>query len=357
MTVDKQTKHGGISIAEFFSKDTSVSRIAKKCKNKKDLMDSQSIKSTIVKDESIKTCLTMRNEANLGQELEANHPENNSIEEFKLNLSQQLQKLLNLELTTLEQGWFHKLSSEFKKPYFIKLKRFIESEVKTHTVFPPSSDIYSWSRLTPFESVRVVIVGQDPYHNFNQAHGLAFSVKAPTPAPPSLKNMYKEIKEHNYPDFLVDNKIGDLTPWAVQGVLLLNTCLTVRAHNANSHSKQGWEQFTKRVLEVLIDDRIKSGSPLVFVLWGANAGRLIESILGPYPRSSTKYENIKVFQSVHPSPLSCHRGFFGSKHFKAVNEWLYERGSSMIDWSVSPTNKLSEVIERNELLAKNSHTV
>ncbi|EDO17668.1 hypothetical protein Kpol_1004p43 [Vanderwaltozyma polyspora DSM 70294] len=264
--------------------------------------------------------------------------------EFRESLSSMLDSLLSLELETIEDSWFVELEEEFKKPYFVKLKQFVTSEQKSQTVFPIPKDIYSWSRLTPFDKVKVVIIGQDPYHNFNQAHGLAFSVKSPTPAPPSLKNIYKELKQ-NYGDFVIDNSTGDLTPWAIQGVLLLNTSLTVRAHNANSHSKKGWEQFTKKVVENLIKDREDKNTSLVFLLWGNNAINLVESILG---KETNLGDNIKVFKSVHPSPLSASRGFFGNNHFRKINEWLYnERKEKMIDWSVVPGKTIKEVQELN----------
>ncbi|KAL3235071.1 Uracil-DNA glycosylase [Nakaseomyces bracarensis] len=266
--------------------------------------------------------------------------------EFESSLSTMLKDTLQLELSTIEETWFAHLSQEFKKPYFIKLKQFVNKEQATQTVFPPANDIYSWTRLTPFDDVRVVIIGQDPYHNYNQAHGLAFSVKAPTPAPPSLKNIYKELA-NNYKDFKSDNKIGDLTPWARQGVLMLNTALTVRAHTAASHSKQGWETFTRRALEALVEDREKEGKSLVFLCWGSNAMKITESLLGP----NSNKKNIKVFKSVHPSPLSASRGFFGNNHFKAINEWLYnDRHEKMIDWSVVPGCKLQEVTDANSKL-------
>ena len=245
---------------------------------------------------------------------------------------------------TLDDAWFAKLVGEFKKPYFLKLKEFVMEQQQNFTVFPPAHDIYSWSRLTPFDKVRVVVIGQDPYHNFNQAHGLAFSVKAPTPAPPSLKNIYKELKEHNYADFQADNKIGDLTHWSKQGVLLLNTCLTVRAHNANSHSKRGWEQFTKRVVQLIIEDRKKTSQPLVFLLWGNNASNLVKGLLG------SSASNILTLSSVHPSPLSASRGFFANKHFKQLNDWLYDKNEPMIDWSVVPGTKIKEVENKNLVL-------
>lgn len=263
---------------------------------------------------------------------------------FRETLKPEQLALLSLELDTIDDTWFYQLTGEFVKPYFLQLKQFVLSQQKQSTVFPPPPEIYSWSRLTPFDKVRVVIIGQDPYHNFNQAHGLAFSVKPPTSAPPSLQNIYKELKTSNYPDFQIDNKVGDLSPWSEQGVLLLNTCLTVKAHSANSHSKKGWEQFTKRVVELLIKDRKRSGEPLVFLLWGNNARKLVEGLLGSKP------ENFLVLKSVHPSPLSASRGFFGNRHFKQINDWLYAKGEHMIDWSVAKGATLDEVQEKNLLL-------
>lgn len=274
-----------------------------------------------------------------------------SKEEFQNTLSTMLSDLLSLEVENIESSWFNHLQSEFKKPYFVKLKQFIKNEQKEYKVFPPPVDIYSWTRLTPFDRVRVVIIGQDPYHNYNQAHGLAFSVKSPTSAPPSLKNIYKELQS-NYQDFKIDNTVGDLTPWAVQGVLLLNTALTVRAHNANSHSKKGWETFTRKAIEALIKDREGQDKGLIFLLWGSNAQKSVDSLLDP--QILKNHPNIKVFKSVHPSPLSAQRGFFGNNHFRQINDWLYhERGEKMIDWSVAKGSQLEEVVEANKKLESN----
>ncbi|QEU62134.1 Ung1 [Kluyveromyces lactis] len=252
--------------------------------------------------------------------------------------------LLDLELDTIDISWLRRLKQEFSKPYFLKLKEFVVNEQKNCTVFPPPKDIYSWTRLTHFDDVRVVIIGQDPYHNFNQAHGLAFSVRSPTPAPPSLKNIYKELQLNNYSDFKVNYSYGDLSSWSKQGVLLLNTSLTVKAHSANSHSKRGWEQFTKRAIDLLIEDRMKNGKPIVFLLWGNNAIKLIEGEKRHLP------SNFKVLKSVHPSPLSASRGFFGNKHFKIINDYLFENKEPMIDWSVVPGSTLQEVSEANKKL-------
>lgn len=180
----------------------------------------------------------------------------------------------SLEIRTLHDSWLAVLHGELTKPYFLSLKRFLIQETKAkQLVFPPESDIYSWSRLSPLNTVKVVILGQDPYHNHNQAHGLAFSVNPPTPPPPSLKNMYKGLKI-DYPDF-EPPKNGLLTPWAEQGVLMLNACLTVRAHNANSHANKGWETFTEQVLTVVAKSR---PSGVCFLVWGGPAGKRMDKI-------------------------------------------------------------------------------
>jgi uracil-DNA glycosylase len=182
------------------------------------------------------------------------------------------------------------------------------------------------SRYTPFHSVKVVILGQDPYHNVNQAHGLAFSVRPPTPAPPSLKNMYIALGK-DYPTFSRPPKNGGLlTPWAQRGVLLLNTCLTVRAHEANSHANRGWERFTQKVIDLVAAKRTRG---VVFMAWGTPAGKRVAKV-------DTKRHC--VLKSVHPSPLSAMRGFFDCGHFKKGNEWLVTRygEGSEIDWDLQP---------------------
>lgn len=185
------------------------------------------------------------------------------------------------------------------------------------------------SRLTPFNSVKVVILGQDPYHNHNQAHGLAFSVRPPTPAPPSLRNMYIALKK-DYPTFEAPpNKGGLLTPWANRGVLLLNTCLTVRAHEANSHANRGWERFTQRIIDLVAAKRTRG---VVFMAWGTPAGKRVLKI---------DAKRHLVLKSVHPSPLSAARGFFDCGHFRKANDWLttrYGEGSE-IDWDLNPVEK------------------
>lgn len=190
------------------------------------------------------------------------------------------------------------------------------------TTNPPPS--HHRSRHTPFSTVKVVILGQDPYHNHNQAHGLAFSVRPPTPAPPSLKNMYIALK-NDYAAFTPPpNKAGLLTPWAERGVLMLNTCLTVRAHEANSHSNRGWERFTQRVIDLVAARRARG---VVFMAWGTPAGKRVLKV---------DQKRHLVLKSVHPSPLSAARGYFTCGHFKEANEWLAERYgvSGRVDWSL-----------------------
>ncbi|KAI0547831.1 uracil-DNA glycosylase [Xylaria curta] len=252
-------------------------------------------------------------------------------------------KNLGLEINTLDPSWLALLKDEIVKPEFIALKKFIEAEVRSgQDVFPPSEDVYSWSRHTPFHTVKAVIIGQDPYHNHNQAHGLCFSVRPPTPAPPSLKNMYTALKK-DYPSFVPPPKNGGLlTPWAERGVLMLNTCLTVRAHSANSHQKRGWEAFTQKVIDLVAQKRTRG---VVFLAWGKPAGDRVAKV-------DTKRH--LVLKSVHPSPLSASRGFFDCGHFKKTNEWLNTRygAEGEIDWNLNPdgepTTSLAEEKRKKE---------
>ncbi|KAI0187792.1 uracil-DNA glycosylase-like protein [Astrocystis sublimbata] len=247
-------------------------------------------------------------------------------EKWVATLTPEQKKHLALEINTLDPSWLALLKDEIVKPEFIALKKFIEQEVKSgKTVFPPSEDVYSWSRHTPFHTVRCVILGQDPYHNHNQAHGLCFSVRPPTPAPPSLKNMYKALRK-DYPSFQPpSSNSGNLTPWAERGVLMLNTCLTVRAHEANSHQKRGWEQFTQKCIDLVAQKRTRG---VVFLAWGKPAGDRVAKV------DAKKH---CVLKSVHPSPLSASRGFFDCAHFKKCNEWLAERYGVQgeIDWNLN----------------------
>ncbi|KAL4927431.1 uracil-DNA glycosylase [Aspergillus undulatus] len=242
-------------------------------------------------------------------------------------LTPEQKELLQLEIDTMDESWLGHLKEEIVKPEFLALKRFLQKEKQSGAkVFPPEEDVYSWSRHTPLHNVKVVIVGQDPYHNHNQAHGLAFSVRPPTPAPPSLLNIYTGIK-NDYPSFTAPpNKGGLLIPWAERGVLLLNTCLTVRAHQAASHSNKGWERLTQKAIDVVTRVRTRG---VVFLAWGTPAGKRITGV---------NRDRHCILQSVHPSPLSAHRGFFNNQHFKKCNEWLAERygPDGIIDWSLVP---------------------
>ncbi len=219
-------------------------------------------------------------------------------------------------MVKFDNDWDELLSEEFQKDYYLKLREFLKTEYKTHTIYPPMFDIFSALKLTSCRDTKVVILGQDPYHGENQAHGLSFSVKKGVALPPSLKNIFKEIES----EFNVKMpQCGELTNWAKQGVLLLNTALTVRAGMANSHKGKGWEVLTDEIIIKLNE----SHSPKVFLLWGANA------------RSKAKLvtnERHLVLQSVHPSPLSAHGGFFGSNHFKLANEFLANNNLSTIEW-------------------------
>ncbi|KAI1821028.1 uracil-DNA glycosylase [Xylaria intraflava] len=232
---------------------------------------------------------------------------------------------LKLEIDTLDPSWLAVLKDEIVRPEFIALKKFLEKEQQAgKKVFPPPGDIYSWSRHTPFHTVKCVILGQDPYHNHNQAHGLCFSVRPPTPAPPSLKNMYIALKK-DYPTFVAPpNSGGLLTPWAERGVLMLNASLTVRAHEANSHQGRGWEAFTQRVIDVVAQKRTRG---VVFLAWGKSAGDRVSKV------DSKRH---LVLKSAHPSPLSAARGFFDCGHFRKTNEWLLGRygADGEIDWNL-----------------------
>ncbi|MDP2307760.1 MAG: uracil-DNA glycosylase [Pseudomonadota bacterium] len=216
----------------------------------------------------------------------------------------------------LPPSWLAVLEPEFGKPYMRALRAFLLAEKQQAPVFPPGPEIFAAFACTPFDRVRVVVLGQDPYHGPGQAHGLSFSVRRGVPPPPSLSNMYKELRSDVG---LVPPRHGDLTTWAEQGVLLLNTTLTVREHAANSHRGQGWETFTDRVVEAL--DQGRDG--LVFVLWGASAAQKAARI---------DRRRHHVIASPHPSPLSASRGFFGSRPFSRINTFLRERGEPEIDW-------------------------
>lgn len=216
----------------------------------------------------------------------------------------------------IEEGWKQKLKEEFDKDYFVNLTEFVKKEYRTATIFPPGSLIFSAFNLCTFDKVKAVIIGQDPYHEPGQAHGLCFSVREGIEFPPSLINIFKEIESDLGYKTLPS---GNLERWARQGVLLLNATLTVKAHLAGSHQGKGWEEFTDAVIRIL--NREKNN--LVFFLWGAYAQRKGESI------DRTRH---LVLESVHPSPLSAARGFFGNKHFSRCNEYLAAHGITPVDW-------------------------
>ena len=214
------------------------------------------------------------------------------------------------------EEWLPSIGEEFTKDYYKKLGKFVNWEYQNGTVYPPKEDIFAAFRLTPLSKVKVVILGQDPYHEPGQAHGLCFSVKPGTEIPPSLVNIYKELASDLGCE--IPNN-GYLVKWAEQGVLLLNAVLTVRAHAANSHKGKGWEQFTDRVIELMNEKE----TPVVFLLWGRNARD---------KKALVTNSRHLVLESAHPSPLSAYNGFFGNGHFKKCNEFLIKTGQEPIKW-------------------------
>jgi len=220
-------------------------------------------------------------------------------------------------MVNIGNSWDEKLKSEFEKDYYLKLRAFLKDEYSKGTIYPSMYDIFNAFKAAPFEEVRVCIIGQDPYHEPGQAHGMCFSVLPGTEVPPSLKNIYKEIAAE-YPDYKIPED-GYLQKWAEQGVLLLNAVLTVRAHAANSHKGKGWEIFTDDVIKILNEKE----TPVVFLLWGANARAKKALITNP---------KHFVLEAAHPSPLSAYNGFFGCGHFKKCNELLKASGQKGIQW-------------------------
>ena len=216
----------------------------------------------------------------------------------------------------IEESWKRELAEEWEKDYFVRLTQFVREEYATKQIFPPGRQIFAAFNSTPFHDVKVVILGQDPYHDVGQANGLCFSVNDGIQFPPSLRNIFKEIESD------IGTPVpqsGDLSRWAKQGVLLLNATLTVEAHRAGSHQRHGWEQFTDSVIAHLAEHR----DNLVFILWGSYAigkGSFIDR------------NRHLVLTSVHPSPLSAHRGFFGNHHFSRTNQYLIEHGKTPIEW-------------------------
>lgn len=216
----------------------------------------------------------------------------------------------------IEESWKEVLSPEFKKDYFIRLTDFVRQEYQTTTVYPPGKLIFNAFNLCPYPKVKVVIIGQDPYHGPGQAHGLCFSVNDGVPFPPSLQNIFKEIQSDLGSPI---PETGNLTRWAEQGVLMLNATLTVRAHQAGSHQRRGWEEFTDAAIRALAENR----EHLVFILWGAYAQKK-GAFISRDPHL--------VLTSVHPSPLSAYHGFFGNKHFSRANAYLEAHGETPIVW-------------------------
>lgn len=214
--------------------------------------------------------------------------------------------------------WAEFLNPELQKPYYLELRKFLVSEYKSRQIFPDMYDIFNALHYTSYKDTKVVILGQDPYHGDGQAHGLSFSVKPGVKAPPSLINIFKELKDDLGCE--VPNN-GCLNPWTDQGVLLLNTVLTVRAHQANSHRNMGWEQFTDRIIQLLNERQ----EPIAFILWGAPARKKKKMITNP---------KHFIVESAHPSPLSAYNGFFGSRPFSKVNAFLESVGKQPINWQI-----------------------
>ena len=221
-------------------------------------------------------------------------------------------------MVNIGNEWDKLLADEFKKDYYLQLRQFLISEYNSHTIYPPMNDIFNALKTTSYSDVKAVILGQDPYHGAGQAHGMCFSVKKGTPPPPSLQNIFKEIHDELG---LPIPPHGELTKWAKNGVLLLNTVLTVREGQANSHKGHGWEILTDRIIE-LLNER---NTPIVFLLWGGNARSKAKLITNP---------KHLVLQCAHPSPLSAYNGFFGCGHFIKANEFLKNNGIEPIDWSL-----------------------
>ncbi len=221
-------------------------------------------------------------------------------------------------MAAISGEWKEVLKGEYAKPYYRELFEFVKHEYSTQVVYPPADDIFNALHYTPLSNVKCVILGQDPYHNEHQAHGLCFSVLPGNQAPPSLKNIYKELQD-DLGCYIPNN--GYLKKWADEGVLMLNTVLTVRAHQANSHQHCGWEEFT----DAIISEVNKIDRPIVFMLWGRPAQQKIKMLTNP---------KHLVLTAAHPSPLSAYNGFFGCRHFSKANEFLKSNGLETIDWQI-----------------------
>ena len=221
-------------------------------------------------------------------------------------------------MVTIGNEWDALLQDEFQKDYYQQLRAFLTEEYKSGPVYPPKEDIFNALKYTSYSDVKLVILGQDPYHGPGQAHGMCFSVRPGVPMPPSLQNIFKELHDDIG---IFPPKTGYLVPWAREGVLLLNTVLTVRDGQPNSHKNQGWEQLTDRIITLLGERE----HPIVFLLWGSHARKKKELIHAPHHL---------ILECAHPSPLSAHRGFFGCEHFSKANQFLYDHGIDPVDWNV-----------------------
>lgn len=231
-------------------------------------------------------------------------------------------------MAMITNDWLDALSDEFQKEYYRKLYQFVKEEYSKTVVYPPVEDIFNALHYTPLSKVKVLVLGQDPYHNENQAHGLSFSVLPSQPEiPPSLQNIYKELHDDLGCD--IPNH-GYLKKWADQGVLMLNTVLTVRAHQPNSHQKHGWEEFTDAIIRALN----KQDRPIVYLLWGKPAQTKIKMLDNP---------KHLILTAPHPSPLSAYRGFFGCRHFSQTNDFLEKNGITPIDWQIEEADKLFRI--------------
>lgn len=224
-------------------------------------------------------------------------------------------------MVNIGNNWDNLLKEEFQKEYYLKLREFLKSEYSSRRIFPDMYDIFNSLKTTDYDDVKAVILGQDPYHGLGQAHGFCFSVKRGVEPPPSLKNIFKE--QHDDLGIVQPEHFGELTQWAKQGVLLMNTVLTVREGAANSHKGMGWEKLTDRVIE-LLNERDK---PIVFLLWGGNAKAKRALITNP---------KHLVLTAAHPSPLSAYNGFFGCRHFSKTNDFLQNNGMTPVDWQLYP---------------------
>lgn len=218
----------------------------------------------------------------------------------------------------IPDSWRPILDEEVQQPYYLQLQEFLQQERQKYTIYPPENEVFTALKATPFDDVKVMILGQDPYHDENQAHGLAFSVRPGIPPPPSLMNIFKELADDT--GFRIPDN-GYLIPWAEQGVLLLNAVLTVRAHQPNSHKNKGWEKFTDSIIQALS----RREKPIVFLLWGGYARKKTELI------DRRKHT---ILEAAHPSPLSAERGFFGCRHFSRTNEYLRDWGMEEINWQL-----------------------